>query len=111
MTRLAAKARSHPLVLVACGAALIAAGIWDSLAEQAWAGAAAFGAAGMALWRLGIARSPGPLWLIAVDAAAFAIFAVARNNAIGFWQLPGPWKDVPYFDVSGAAIAYGVYLS
>jgi len=33
-----------------------------------------------------------------------------RNDAIGFWQLPGPWADVPHFNIPGAAIAYAVYL-
>src|SRR5579863_6823705 len=111
MTQLAARTPSHSLVFVASGAALIAAAVWASLADQAWGAAAFLGAAGLALWRYEITLSPGPWWLFIIDAAAFAIFAVARNNAIGFWQLPGPWKDVPLFNVSGAAIAYAVYLS
>src|SRR5579862_5046833 len=110
MTQLAARTPSHSIVFVGSGAALIAAGLWASLADQAWASAAFLGAAGLALWRVELSLSPGPWWLIIVDAAAFAIFAVFRNNAIGFWQLPGPWKDVPFFNVSGAAIAYAVYL-
>ena len=45
-----------------------------------------------------------------MDAAAFAIFAIMRNDAAGFWQLAGPWSDVPHFNVAGASIAYAIYL-
>jgi cyclic beta-1,2-glucan synthetase len=110
MSRLAAKAPSHPLVVVAAGGALIAVGVWASLDGRPWSWAALLGAAGLALLRLAFAGALGPAWLVLVDAAEFAIFALARNNSIGFWQLPGPWKDVPLFNAAGAAIAYGVYL-
>src|SRR5581483_7742450 len=92
------------------GAVLVAAGLWTSLALQAWIVAALLGAAGLAGWRYAATRSLGSPIEIALDAAAFAIFAIVRNNAIGFWQLPGPWKDVPFFNLSGAEIAYAVYL-
>ena len=48
--------------------------------------------------------------LIAIDAAAFAIFAFQRNDALGFWQLPGPWADVWRFDAPGVTIALIVYV-
>ncbi len=41
--------------------------------------------------------------------AAFAIFAIQRNDSLGFWQLPGPWADVLRFDPPGATIALIVY--
>ncbi|HLH48404.1 MAG TPA: glycosyl transferase family 36, partial [Roseiarcus sp.] len=98
------------LAFAAGGAVLVAAGLWTSLALQAWIVAALLGAAGLAGWRYAATRSLGSPIEIALDAAAFAIFAIVRNNAIGFWQLPGPWKDVPFFNLSGAEIAYAVYL-
>ena len=64
------------------------------------------GAAGLALWRFALTLEPLAPTQIALDAAAFAIFAFMRNDATGFWQLPGPWSDVPHFNVAGAAIAY-----
>ena len=33
-----------------------------------------------------------------------------RNDAAGFWQLAGPWSDVPRFNAAGAAIAYAIYI-
>ena len=47
---------------------------------------------------------------VALDAAAFAIFALMRNDSAGFWQFAGPWSDVPHFNVAGAAIAYVIYV-
>ncbi|HXW21028.1 MAG TPA: hypothetical protein VEK35_11040, partial [Roseiarcus sp.] len=111
MTGRPAPAPSRLIVLTAAGSLLLGAGVWASLSGQQWTWAAMLGAAGLALWRWAICRSPGPAWLIFVDAADFAIFALVRNNSIGFWQLPGPWSEVPYFNAAGAAIAYGVYLS
>ena len=55
-------------------------------------------------------RAPYSAALIAIDAAAFAIFAIQRNDSLGFWQLPGPWADVWRFDPPGAAIALIVYV-
>ncbi len=105
-----AKSPVPPVVFAIVGAAWVAAGLWASLAFEAWTGAALFGAAGLALWRFETTRSPGSPVQIALDAFAFGIFAIARNDAIGFWQLPGPWKDVPLFNLAGAEIAYAVYL-
>jgi cyclic beta-1,2-glucan synthetase len=48
--------------------------------------------------------------LLAVDAAAFAIFTFQRADTLGFWQLPGPWADVFRFDVPGATIALTIYV-
>ena len=55
------------------------------------------------------AERPYSWALPAIDAAAFAIFAFQRNDSIGFWQLPGPWTDVPRFDMAAATIALMVY--
>jgi len=99
-----------PLAAISAGAVLIACGIWASLSLQSWILAAIFGAAGLALWRVALAAEAFSPTRIALDATAFAIFALLRNDSIGFWQLPGPWLDVPRFDVAGAAIAYVVYL-
>ncbi len=92
------------------GAILIALGIWASLSRHAWLLAAPAGAAGLALWRFALTSKPLAPTQIVLDAAAFAIFAFMRNDSIGFWQLPGPWSDVPHFDAAGAAIAYCVYV-
>jgi hypothetical protein len=97
-------------VLALGGAALVAAALWSSLTLQAWTGAALLGAAGLAAWRFTATGQPGSPVQIIIDAIAFAIFAIARNNGIGFWQLPGPWQDVPLFNLAGAEIAYAVYL-
>ena len=92
------------------GAILVACAIWASLSLQSWLMAGIAGAGGLALWRLALAAKPFSPIQIVLDAAAFAIFALLRNDSIGFWQLPGPWVDVPRFDVAGAAIAYVVYV-
>ena len=63
-------------------------------------------------WRSCAGREPSahiPPALIAIDAAAFAIFAFQRNDSLGFWQLPGPWADVFRFNPPGAAIALIIY--
>ncbi len=71
--------------------------------------AAALGALGLALWRQGaIGRWRSPV--IAFDALAFALFSFQRNDGLAFWQLVGPWADVPRFNVAGASIALLVYL-
>src|SRR5271154_4094413 len=97
------------LTIALIGVALVAAAVFASLDAQAWIVAGIAGAAGMALWRRALfgAWSAGPL---AFDAAAFAIFAIQRNDSLGFWQLAGPWADVPRFNFADAAIAYGVYI-
>ena len=65
--------------------------------------------AALALLRWARAERPYSPALIAIDAAAFAIFAFDRNDSLGFWQLPGPWADVFRFDPPGATIALIIY--
>ena len=91
------------------GAALLALGLYAAVALKQPILAAVAGAAGLALLRFAWAERPYSPALIAFDAAAFAIFAVQRNDALGFWQLPGPWADVWRFDPPGATIALVVY--
>jgi cyclic beta-1,2-glucan synthetase len=110
MTAMTAREPVPAFFLAFVGAALVAAGLWTSLALQLWIGAAVLGAAGLGAWRFAATGRPGSPVQIIIDAIAFGIFAIARNNAIGFWQLPGPWKDVPLFNPAGAEIAYAVYL-
>ena len=55
------------------------------------------------------AERPYSLALVVVDAAAFALFALDRNDGLGFWQLPGPWIDVLRFNLPSAVIALIVY--
>jgi cyclic beta-1,2-glucan synthetase len=99
-----------PMAIIAAGAILIALGVWASVSLQSWALAAPAGAAGLALWRFALTSKPFAPAQIVLDAAAFAIFAFMRNDSIGFWQLPGPWSDVPHFNASGALIALIVYV-
>jgi cyclic beta-1,2-glucan synthetase len=98
-----------PASLAAAGAVLLAVGVYAAI----WAGqpivAALAGAAGLAFLRSARAKRPYSAALIAFDAAAFAIFAIQRNDSIGFWQLPGPWADVWRFNLPGAAIALVLY--
>jgi cyclic beta-1,2-glucan synthetase len=110
MNSTAATRPGVPLAAIFAGAILIALGIWASLSLQSWILAAPAGAAGLALWRFAVAPKPFLPAQIVLDAAAFAIFAFMRNDSLGFWQLPGPWSDVPHFNVTGAAIAYVVYV-
>ena len=110
MNSAAATRPGAPLATIVAGALLIALGIWASLSLQSWILAAPAGAAGLALWRLALTSKPFSPVQIVLDAAAFAIFAFMRNDSIGFWQLPGPWSDVPHFNVTGAAIAHIVYV-
>ena len=111
MTLAAARETSLVVARVAAGAALIALGIGASLQAQSWIVAAGAGAGGLALWRGAVTAAPVSPILLALDALAFATFAVMRNDAVGFWQLPGLWIDAAHFDVAGAAIAYAVYLT
>ena len=108
----AAVERGPSVVLPAtlAGAILIVAGAGASLYWQSWIAAALLGAGGLALWRFALTTRPLSPWLVLLDAAAFAIFAFMRNDSIGFWQLPGPWSDVPHFNGSGAIIAHIVYV-
>jgi cyclic beta-1,2-glucan synthetase len=98
------------LATIVVGALLIGLAIWASLSLQSWMLAAPAGAAGLGLWRFALTSKPFSPTQVVFDAAAFAIFAFMRNDSIGFWQLPGPWSDVPHFDAAGAAIAYAVYV-
>ena len=105
----AARAHGSALAFVLLGALFVAVAIFASLSARNWIVAGLAGAAGLALWRRALLGdwSAAP---IALDAAAFAIFAIQRNDTLGFWQLAGPWADAPRFNVADAAIAYAVYL-
>ncbi len=92
------------------GVALLALGLYAAVALRAPIVAAIAGAGGLALLRLAWVERPYLRALLALDAAAFAIFAIQRNDSLGFWQLPGPWADVWRFDPPGAAIALTVYV-
>jgi cyclic beta-1,2-glucan synthetase len=98
-----------PASLAAGGAAVLALGFYAAIAARQPVVAALAGAAGLALLRWARAERPYSPTLIAIDAAAFAIFALQRNDSIGFWQLPGPWPDVWRFNSAGATIALIVY--
>ena len=91
------------------GVALLALAFYAAVVLRQPLLAAVAGAAGLALLRWARAERPFSHALIAIDAAAFAIFAIQRNDSLGFWQLPGPWSDVWRFDPPGAVIALLVY--
>ena len=91
-------------------AALLALAFYAAVALSQPILAAIAGAGGLALLRWAWADRPYSATLVAIDAAAFAIFAIQRNDSIGFWQLPGPWADVWRFNPPGAAIALIVYV-
>lgn len=93
------------------GAALVLAGIWLAVAERQAIPAAIAGAGGLALLRWAVAERPYSQALAVVDAAAFALFALARNDGLGFWQLPGPWLDVLRFNLPSAAISLILYFA
>jgi cyclic beta-1,2-glucan synthetase len=97
------------LWLIVAGAALIVAGIVLAVAGRQAIPAAVAGAGGLALLRWAVAERPYSQALVVVDAAAFAFFALDRNDGLGFWQLPGPWLDVFRFNLPSAAIALIVY--
>ena len=99
-----------PALPAAAGVALIALASYWTIVTRDPALAAIAGAAGLGLVRMAWAERPFAKAIIALDAAAFALFAYQRNDALGFWQLPGPWADVFRFDVPGATIALIVYL-
>jgi cyclic beta-1,2-glucan synthetase len=98
-----------PASLAAGGATLIALGFYAAVAASQPIVAAVAGAAGLALLRRARAERPYSPALIAIDAAAFAIFAFQRNDSVGLWQLPGPWADVWRFNPAGATIALIIY--
>ncbi len=91
------------------GVALLSAAFYAAIAAREPIAAALAGAAGLALLRWARAERPYSAALIAIDAAAFVIFAFERNDSLGFWQLPGPWADVWRFNAHGATIALIVY--
>ena len=91
------------------GVALLALAFYASVVLRQPVLAAIAGSAGLALLRWARAERPYSHALIAIDAAAFAIFAIQRNDSLGFWQLPGPWSDVWRFNPPGAVIALSVY--
>ncbi|MBV8474995.1 MAG: hypothetical protein JO234_16385, partial [Hyphomicrobiales bacterium] len=107
---IAPPAARSALAFALAGAALIAVAVDASLTAQQWIVAASAGALGMALWRLAFVGAWLPP-LVLLDASAFAIFAIQRNDSLGFWQLAGPWADVARLDVADAAIAYAVYIA
>jgi cyclic beta-1,2-glucan synthetase len=98
-----------PMPLALGGAALLAIAFYAAIAAREPIVAALAGAAGLAFLRWARAERPYSPALIAVDAAAFAIFAFQRNDSIGVWQLPGPWADVWRFTPTGATMALIVY--
>ncbi|HXZ17309.1 MAG TPA: hypothetical protein VEH77_15325, partial [Roseiarcus sp.] len=93
------------------GVALVAAAIDLATADRQAILAALAGAGGLTLLRRAIAERPYSRALVAVDAAAFALFALDRNDGLGFWQLPGPWIDVLRFNLPSAVIALLVYAA
>ena len=99
-----------PTPLAPGGVALLAVAFYAAIAAREPIVAALAGAAGLALLRWARAERPYSPALIAVDAAAFAIFAFQRNDSLGFWQLPGPWADVWRFNAPGATIGLIVYV-
>ena len=109
MDRSIARDRISSLALGTSGALLVALAIFASLDYRNGFVAGLAGAGGMALWRqAALGRWRGTI--IIFDALAFAIFAVQRNDYLAFWQLVGPWSDVPRFNFAGASIAYAVYI-
>src|SRR5208337_1439743 len=93
----------------AAGSALVALAIYVAVAARQPVIAVVAGAGGLALLRMAFAERPYSSAVIAIDAAAFALFAFDRNDGLGFWQLPGPWIDVFRFNLPSAAIALIVY--
>ena len=110
MTPPVARPTAAKAVPAAAGLALVALGFYFAVAARQPAFAAIAGAGGLALLRAALAERPYSMALLAVDAAAFAIFAFQRNDGLGFWQLPGPWADVFRFNVPGATIGLAIYF-
>src|SRR5271163_1976790 len=109
MDRSIARDRISSLALGTAGALLVELAIFASLDYRNEFVAGLAGAGGMGLWRQAtLGRWRGSL--VIFDALAFAIFAVQRNDYLAFWQLVGPWSDVPRFNFWGATIAYAVYI-
>src|SRR4051794_32831690 len=98
-----APARARTLPFGVMGTLLIALAVYASAGRQQWLVAGVAGAAGLALWRRAALAPSRSSWSeIAIDALAFAIFAYQRNDYLAFWQLVGPWADVPRFNFAGA---------
>ena len=110
MTPPVARRTAAKAVPAAAGLALVALGFYLAVAAREPAFAAIAGAGGLALLRAALSERPYSRALLAVDAAAFAIFAFQRNDGLGFWQLPGPWADVFRFNVPGATIGLAIYF-
>src|ERR1700691_5389036 len=98
MTSTVARGSSVALPATLAGVALIVGALWASLGPHLWVVSAILGAAGPAAWRYAVKVDPLAPTQVALDAAGFAIFAIMRNDAAGFWQLAGPWSDVPDFN-------------
>jgi cyclic beta-1,2-glucan synthetase len=104
-------ARANSLAPSVVGTLLVAFAVVVSAEARQWAAAGIAGAGGLALWRqaaLGEWRARPSV--LVLDALAFAIFAYQRNDYLAFWQLVGPWADVPRFNMAGAVIADLVYI-
>lgn len=106
---MAAPASRGALGFALIGAVFVSVAVYASLSGREWLVAGLAGAVGMASWRRAFLGSWAARPML-FHAAAFAIFAIQRNDSLGFWQLAGPWADVPRFDVADAAIAYCVYV-
>ncbi len=109
LNQTAVRPQRSALALALVGVLFVAVAISASLSAQNWIVAGLAGAVGMALWRRALLDA-WPATPVAFDVAAFAIFALQRNDSLGFWQLAGPWADVPRFNVADATIAYCVYV-
>ena len=109
MTAPNARLSAPPPLLGSAGAALLALAFYASVWSRQPIVAAALGAGGLAALRAAFAQRPFSNLVIGFDAAAFAIFAFLRNDAQGFWLLPGPWLDAARFNTPGATIALIVY--
>src|SRR5271165_6539044 len=105
----ARRSAARTLAAVA-GLALVALGAYGAILSREPILAAIAGAGGLQLLRMALSERPYSKALVAVDAAAFAIFAFQRNDGLGFWQLPGPWADVFRFNVPGATIGLVIYV-
>ena len=109
VARPVARRSVSPSALALGGVALLVLALYAAIGWREAIGAAVAGAAALALLRSARAERPYSAALIAIDAAAFAIFAFQRNDSLGFWLLPGPWADVWRFNAPGATIALIMY--
>jgi cyclic beta-1,2-glucan synthetase len=109
VARPVARRSVSPSALALGGVALLVLAFYAAIAWRGPIVAALAGSAALALLRSARAERPHSPALIAIDAAAFAIFAFQRNDSLGFWLLPGPWADVWRFNAPGATIALIIY--